>query len=312
MSDILNATRLDANESLWFGRQLEYVKAATYDTKYAALRATELIPVSTEAGPGAQKIIYRSYDAVGMAKIIADYADDLPRSDVKGIEYSANIRSLGSAYGYNINEIRAAMMAGVPLEQRKANAARRAIDQLVNSIAFNGDSAYGLYGLLNNPNITTGTVASDGSGTPATLWSGKTPDQIIRDFNAAVAAMRVLTKDVEMPDTALFSIANYNYIASTPRATVAETTILQWLQRSNPGITRWEAVIELTGVGAGGTSDGFVLYRRDPDHLTLEIPQPFEQFPPQARNLEFVVDCHARIGGVIVYYPLSVTLMKGT
>jgi hypothetical protein len=54
-----------------------------------------------------------------------------------------------------------------------------------------------------------------------------------------------------------------------------------------------------------------IVYRKDPDVLTLEIPQPFEQFPAQERNLEFVVPAHSRIGGVIVYYPLAIDITEG-
>ena len=55
-----------------------------------------------------------------------------------------------------------------------------------------------------------------------------------------------------------------------------------------------------------------VAYQRDPMVLQLEIPQEFEQFPPQARGLSFVVPCHARIGGVHMHYPLAVAYMDGT
>ncbi len=54
-----------------------------------------------------------------------------------------------------------------------------------------------------------------------------------------------------------------------------------------------------------------ITYKRSPDKLTLELPQLFEQFAAQERNLEFVVPAHGRIGGVIIYYPLSVNIVEG-
>ena len=62
--------------------------------------------------------------------------------------------------------------------------------------------------------------------------------------------------------------------------------------------------------GAGGL-DRMAVYRRDPDALTLEIPQDFEMLEEQARGLEYVTPCHSRIGGVIVYYPLSIAFADG-
>ena len=61
----------------------------------------------------------------------------------------------------------------------------------------------------------------------------------------------------------------------------------------------------LTGAGAGA-SDRMLIYVRDPDHLWLEIPQEYEQFPVQPLGLEFRIPCHARCGGVIVPYPLAI------
>jgi hypothetical protein len=54
-----------------------------------------------------------------------------------------------------------------------------------------------------------------------------------------------------------------------------------------------------------------VAYLRNPEVLELEIPQDFEQFAPERRNLEFIVNCHARCGGVLVYQPLAMAYMDG-
>ena len=51
-----NCTNLDANESAFFARQLEYIKPKTYDILYPEYKAFRLMAVSTEAGPGAQVI----------------------------------------------------------------------------------------------------------------------------------------------------------------------------------------------------------------------------------------------------------------
>ena len=77
---------LDADGAFFFQRQLEHIKAKSYDVRYAELKARMLFPVSNEGGPGITNITYRTYDQVGSAKIINAYADDLPRADVNGIE----------------------------------------------------------------------------------------------------------------------------------------------------------------------------------------------------------------------------------
>ena len=93
--------RLDADESVFFARELEHVKAQSYDVQYPELTATKNIPVSSEAGPGAETITYQQYDSVGFAKIISNYATDLPRVDLKGKEFTAKVKSIGASYPAN-------------------------------------------------------------------------------------------------------------------------------------------------------------------------------------------------------------------
>src|ERR1700751_3159591 len=99
----------DSNESMFLQRQLDYIKQQTYDIKYAELKSRKLIPVSSEVDPGAEKIFYRQYDQSGLAKIISNYADDLPDADVSGKEFSASVKTLGASYKYNVQEMRAAV-----------------------------------------------------------------------------------------------------------------------------------------------------------------------------------------------------------
>ena len=300
---------LDANESAFFQRELEFVKSNTYDVKYPELKSRRLFPLNPEADPGATKITYQQYDQTGMAKIIANYADDLPRADVKGKEFSSPVKDLGAAYGYTIKEIRSSSMVGKKLDQRRANAARRAISQAENKYAFIGDSATGLPGFLSNVNIPTVTIPNDGTGS-SKLWSAKTPAQILRDLNLLANAPAVNTKGVEVADTVLLPLQQYTYIASTPRSDNSDTTILKYFLANNPFIKQVEWVNELDNAGAGGT-DRAVAYRRDPMALTLEVPSDFEQLEPEKRNLEYIIDCIESFGGVIIYYPLSIAFSDG-
>jgi hypothetical protein len=302
---IESSQRLDANESIFFAQELESVKARTYDIVLAELSALGIIPVDSSAGAGAETITYHQYGEVGQAKIIANYSTDLPRVDLVGKKFTSDVKSIGVSYGYSIQDIRAARMAGKPLEQRKASAARRANDQQVNDIAFFGDEEHGLVGLLTHPNIPTYTLPADGTGS-STKFKDKTADQVLRDLNGMVTKMLELTKNVERPDTLLLGHTTHSDLTSR-RVGDTQVTILAFFLANNPYIKNVQVVPEFVGVGTGET-DICMIYKKSPDKLTLEIPQPFEQFPVQMEGLEYVVPCHSRNGGVIIYFPLS--LMK--
>ena len=300
---------LDEGESIFFARELEHIKAKTYDIKYPELKARSLFNPDFTSNAGAETITYEQYDQVGMAKIIANYADDLPRADVKGKEFTSRVRTIASAYGYNYDEIQAAQMAGKPLSQKKANAARRANAVLEDKIAWFGDTEHDLQGFLTNANVNVVVLAADGTGASKTFAS-KTPVQIVRDMAALPTAVHTNTKGVETADTLMLPLAQYNHIFATHFSDASDKTIGEWFLGSNPHIKEIVWAEELNGAGAGGT-DLMVAYKRDSEKLSMEIPSDFKQLPVQMVGLEFKVPTHQRFGGVLIYYPLSVAKAEG-
>jgi len=293
---------LDATETAFFKRQLEYVKTKTYDIKYRNLKAMQLIPVSTEAPAGADYIIWYSYGKAGMAKIVSDYAHDFPRVDVYATENQSKIYSLGDAYGYSIKEVRRAAMAGNSLDTRRANTARRAMDELFDKLAWFGDTDFNIQGFFDYPGITEYTVPNGAAGTPQ--WTTKTPDEINDDLVGLCDAVSVPTNGREQVDTILLPRARFNLLKNTRMGGASDTTIFKYFTDNNPSITI-EVLDELVDQGVGSTQR-MIGYVKDSEHLTQEIPQPFEQFEPDKKGMTWEIPCHAEFGGVIVYYPQSV------
>lgn len=318
---IIVSDKLDANETAYFQRELETVKAKTYDVVYPEYKVTRIIPVSLDAGSGADTIVYEQYDMVGFMKIISNYAQDLPSVEVKGQEFRSPVRSLGGSYRYSVQDIRTAAKAGKPLNARKATAIAQAYQAAINNIGFKArqnDPEYaGLVGLFYAPNVTTATVAAGAGG--SRLWANKTSDEICADINNAITLMMKNTKGVEVPDSILLPLSLFRIISTKRMTSDDSMTVLEQLQKNNPMITRWEWLNELEDLSplpstpddASSHGNCIIIYRYSPDKLTLEIPQPLEQFPAEARGLSFVVAAHARCGGVIVYYPLSIYILEG-
>lgn len=297
--------RFDANETAALAQQLEYVKSQTYDIRYVETRARQFIPVSTEVDPGAEHITYRQYNEYGIAKLIANYADDLPLVDVDAREFSSPVRSLGDAYQWSVQDLRRSAMAArsgrgstMDIDTRRARAARNAMERKVELLAAFGDAATGLPGLLNNPNVPLVTL-------PNGSWATATPAEILEDLRFLAQSVVTLTNAVEKPNTILMDVASYGLISGTPIGTDLDRTILSVFLDNNPYITDVDMWELLGTADAAQTGPRLVVYNRDPQYLSLEIPQDFEQLPPQARNLAYVVPCHMRFGGVLIHYPLS-------
>ncbi len=298
--------RQDAKFTAVLEKQLEYVKARTYDIVYPEMKARQLIPVNNDVDPGAETITYRQWDDFGMAQIIANYADDLPLIDALVEEYSQTVKGLGAAYQWSIQDLRRSAMAGAQLDQRRARAARRSVEQQIENIAALGNAKAGLNGFAKHGNVP---LVTPDTGT----WSTATADQIIGDLNKLATSIVNTTKETFLPDTLALDITLYNLIATKRLSTTGDTnqTVLSGWLASNPWIKNVATWNKLATADAAGTGPRIVCYKRDPEVLTLEIPQEFEQLPPQAKNLAFQVPTHARIGGVIFYYPMAAAYMDG-
>ena len=309
------ALRFDSAEeaSVFFARELDYIKSRTYDVLYPELHALQLFSISSEVNPGAESITYYSYDKAGMAEIISNYADDLPRTDVFGKPITGYIKSVGNSFAYSIQDMRASRLAGKSLDTRRGEAAKYYIDAALNKIAWAGDEENGLQGILSSGNnVPLYTLPNNAAGT-STAWKDKTPDEVLADIKNMLSYVHTTTKGVERPDTLLLPTEAYAYIAWTPRVNT-DVSVLTWIKGNVSQLKDIIEVPELNG-DAGITpypgQDIALLYTNNASKVTIEIPMPFMQHPVQPKNLAFEVQCEARTGGAIIYYPLSMMIIPG-
>lgn len=296
----------DAGETASFARALEYVRTKTYDVRYPNLKARTFLPLATDIPAGAESWTYRSWDWVGMARIIESFADDLPTVELLGREVSHTIRSLGAAYYYDVQEIRAAAFMGVPLDAKKAAAAKRSIENRIDKIAAVGDVPSGLPGFINNANVPLITTL-DTNFNGDWLNPATTPAEILRDLHYIANSIFLASKGAHAPDTMILPAAVYAMISTTPISDLQpETTILAAFVAASPYIRNVDQWIYLDTADEAGTGPRVIVYERSPEVVELVLPLEFEQLPPQPRNLSFSVPCHARIGGVDIRYPIAV------
>ncbi len=292
---------------IFLARELETILARAFEVEYADIKYSTVIPISTEVGTGADSFTYRVFDKQGSMKVIGDKAQDLPRADVLRKEVTHPVRSLGASFAYTVQETRAAsMVPGMNLEQRRANAVRRAYEEKVQEIAYFGDAASGMKGFFNNNQVDK-LVPDKWFDTGAV-----TTEEMLTLLNEAPTRLVQNSNMKEMPNTLLVPYNVYRIISTTPRSTTSDTTVMEFFLRTNPMITAIEPINELEASKSGGalSKDRIIAYDRSPDKLQLHIPQPLEFLPPLRQSLEFSVAAHARIGGLALYYPKSALVLE--
>ncbi len=306
---LMLVTELDANESIFFARELEYIKKEYYDVQYPEMKAREYIPVSFEADPADTTISYYMFDRSGMAQVIRDYSMDLPRIDVIGTRTVITVQSLGASFGYNIPEIKAARKTGRALDQMRAERTVEASRRLENQLAFKGSSTFGLAGFLNHVNVPTIVLPATGVGS-SKQWKDKTNDQILLDLALVKRNPFNTTLGIEDANTILLPPISYNLIKDRRIGLETTMTVMKFFQENNPDVEiGW--LNELTDGAANGTDKRIMAYRRDPKKVTMEVPQEFEMQPPQPKGLEWNIGGYSRFAGCLWVYPLSAVYADG-
>ncbi len=298
--------RQDAGESAFLERELEMIEARIYEYKLRELKFRRLFPVSNE-GQGADTIAYDIVRGAGIAKIIANGGDDLPRADTFVDRFYAVVRPVGIAFGYTTQELRNAAFANKPLEAQRGSAARRGMEEKLSDLAWNGDSAYNIVGILDNANIPQSQTAAPASGSDRT-WAGgdKTPLEIISDITTAVSDIVSTTNQVHKPNTVVMPVAQYEYLIKTPYSDRVPMSIMRYIMDplNKFGIDMIEQAPELEATGPGG-EDQMLVYERTDEVLQFRIPMELRAMPPEQRNLEFLINMESECAGLVVRYPLA-------
>jgi len=321
---VKNATLTDS-EGVFFQRQLEHIQAQSYDVLYPELMGRNCFSTNTEGGEGINTITYRSYDKRGEAQIIAGKATDLPRADIDGKEYSISVKTIGNAYGYSRQELAASRVTGMPLDARKAEAARKAYEEKVNQVIWFGaekDNLSGLFGGVAGAPWATSTrsvVAPAAAGSNSTVWGvDKTPDEVIADLTSACAKMYAETKKIFRPDMIIMSVEKKQYLMNTPRSIHSDVSIMDWFLKNNMFIKSADQIKDINEVAgiykadasgfdsASESVEGFTVIASGESNMRLREPFPYVHLPVQYAGLEFEINCYGRFAGLEVIYPAAI------
>jgi len=297
-------TRRDAATDLgagaYFQRELERIYPGVIRAKREPLNAYRLFFVDRSVPQGAETFTHRLLEHVGEASVISNWADDLPQVGIGRSEFTSKFKSIGDSFGYSEQAIAAAAFAGMPLSTELPFAARRAIDEKLNTIAWHGLPDHGIYGVLTFPYIPR--YVTSAVITAAT-------DTAIENLHAAVARVLENSSEVEKPNRLILAPRSMRVLSRKLR-TNTDSTALKIFLENDPNIKTIESAQELTGIGPNG-EDGFIVDRTgqggqsEPLNGKIILSQAFTPLPVQRKGLMYNTDCLARTAGFDSAFPLS-------
>lgn len=297
----------DADNIAYLRAQSAIIEKEAVELDYNS-QYSELIPVSTQGNPFAAAAVFASSTKVGRAGWIGGNADDLPRADLDMKEVVKPVHTAAIGYGYGFEELGIAQAMGINLAADKAIAARRAYEEFVDVIAFNGDSTKTIKGLTN---LVSGSYKAK-TDNVANNWSDA--DNLM----AMLTAKLLETGSGNKPtaDTILLPPAMYSLLATKFLAN--GVSYLDQMQNASviTGITGKAITIRAVSgldTAASGSKARVILYKRDPSVVQLYIPMPHRFLPVyQDGPLRYEVPGVFRIAGVNVKRPDDVMYLDYT
>lgn len=310
-SDKIDAFLQDAQVGYAFlTPQLHRIEAEVYSIKYPSFDISRFMTVDTSGDMWDVGTVVYSMDKVGQAEFMGGGAFDMPYASTQMSQATRNFHLAAIGYEWNTQEMQRAAKMGRALSADKAQGAVLASDRFIYGIAMTGktprgDNEKGWTGFTNNASAPSAQVAADGTSS-SRLWSAKTPDQILRDINAALTAVETGTGETHIANTLVLPTSAYNYIATT-RVGQGDGTILSFLIANNvagESLTILKSR-ELETAGTGSTTR-MIAYDNNPQVLKFMLPGA-HQFLPAFQKSSLVYE----VGGIMNVGGCDVRLPKG-
>lgn len=303
---------MDAQAALAFVlSQVAYVEREVNEIVYPDIQYQSLVPVDTSAPEWVKTVNFFSSDKFGKAEWLNGNADDIPRAGSERTMYGSNVYMAGIGYGYGLEELEQAKLAGVNLTSDDAAAARRAYEEFVDGVLLRGDAAKGFVGLFNNPSATAIT-APNGNWAVSTT----TAQQVLSDVNAGLMPTFAGTLYTSIADTIVLPYERLQRLGEI-LITGTNETLLQFIQRANVYTFQTGRPLTIRGayglMGAGvGATNRMVCYLRSPRVLKAHIPMPHRFLAPYAAGpLRTEIPGIFRLGGLDLRLPQSFRYVDG-
>jgi hypothetical protein len=217
---------------------------------------------------------------------------------------------------FTILELESAIKIGRPIDAQKYEALKLKHTMDTDEQVYVGDSTLNVGGLLNNALVTNITNVAGGA------WSGKTPAQILNDFNEIIVSAWAATGYSVMPNRVLIPPTQFGYISSQVISTAGSVSILRYVLENNilvnsgqPNIViapvKWLVGAGVGGtIGTPGTVDRMVAYNKDKRFVRFPMTQ-LQRTPVQYDAIYHKMSYYCRLGVTEVVYPETFAYRDG-
>jgi hypothetical protein len=238
-------------------------------------------------------------------------------------KYVHSLRLWAQELKYTIPELASAAQAGRPIDQQKFEGLQLKHQMDIDEQVYYGDTVFGDTGLVNCVDVTAvATVpTSVNSGNP-TVWSGKTPQEVLSDVNLALTTVWQNSAFAIMPSRILLPTSVFGYISTALISTAGNQSILKYVLENNLLTSNQGSKLEIlpakwcNGTGVGGTPGNpatvnrMVVYTKDKRRVRYPMTM-LQRTPVQYDGLYHKTTYFCRLGVVEAVYPATLGYFDG-
>jgi hypothetical protein len=234
---------------------------------------------------------------------------------------TANPLSLwGMEVKFTIPELESAMKLGRPVDQQKYDGMQLKHQMDIDAQVYVGDTILNFTGMLNSSLVTAGNVVAGAQG--STLWTKKTPDEILADVNTLLTSTWAASGYAVMPAELRLPPNQFSFIVSQKVSNAGNVSILEFLRvnsmcnAANGKPLNIQPIKWLVGAGAGGTLgtagtvDRMVAYTRDKNRVRFPMTL-LQRTPIEYRSIYHITTYFARLGVIEFVYPETLQYADG-
>lgn len=221
---------------------------------------------------------------------------------------------------FSILELESAAKMGRPIDDQKIEGMKLKHQMDIDEQVYVGDAQINVGGLVNSGLVTNVSNVPAGAST-STLWSQKTPDEILADVNNAIISAWAASGWAVMPNRVLLPPGQYGYISTVKVSSAGNMSILKYvlennvLKASGKGELTILPVKWLQGAGSGGTLgtvgvDRMVVYTKQKNYIRFPMTM-LQRTPVQYDSIFHKFSYYCRLGVVEVVYPETIAYRDG-
>lgn len=223
---------------------------------------------------------------------------------------------------YDVTELESSARVGRPIDVQKLTAINEKHEMDVDEQVYVGDATYADTGLFNSAAVTNVTNVAAGAAS-STLWSAKTPAEILSDVNAIIQSTWAASGWAVMPARLMLPPAQFGYISTQIISTGAgNISILKFLLENNVLVATGRGRLEilpskwLIGAGSGGTLgttgtvDRMTCYTKQERFVRYPM-SGIQRTPIQYDGLWHKAVYYCRLGALEVVYPETLSYRDG-